>query len=408
MLEVTSGRKPSLPTLSAVIRSMRLLRIVRLAKLFMSRRALMGLEVYFVHKTGMPALVFALVVVYWFFFLANLMACVFIGTANSEGMCRSWVLQLASTDGLSLPDCGATVRLPSEVTVYVSALYFATMTLTTVGYGDIVGMLPIPCGTQQALWISQIFWFLFPKPSIRQTAKTNTEKSIVVVFMLISAFFMATVTGNMVAVLSKHSQGYAREQTFKDKMALADQWLGQHPMPVDTRHRILAWFEQAYFPHESRCTDDGTFLLELPAPLRAAAVEAIVGRDAMAGLLRGVLCADTQVWLMARLIPVTLHALHTLFVVGERPNAVYILVRGQLTVLHRGLVVTLLSAQSSAVCFGGRTVYSSLLGDVAPDASARGGAAGGAAEPVAEGGETRADSGLGPSPRCAPASGKQR
>ena len=111
------------------------------------------------HLTGAPALVFAMVVVYWFFFLANLMACVFIGVAASEGFCSSWVVQLASAPG---KDCGGTLALPDELSTYVTALYFSTMTLTTVGYGDVV-------------------------------AKTALEKSVVVLFMLISAFFMATV-----------------------------------------------------------------------------------------------------------------------------------------------------------------------------------------------------------------------
>lgn len=82
--------------------------------------------------------VFAINVVYWFFFLANIMASIMIGVANAEGRCDSWVLQLASTDAPALPDCGGTALLPSEVTIFTNAIYFATATLTTVGYGDIV------------------------------------------------------------------------------------------------------------------------------------------------------------------------------------------------------------------------------------------------------------------------------
>lgn len=124
--------------------------------------------VFFVHVTGAPVIVFAFNVVYWFFFLANLMACIMIGVANSEGRCDSWVLQLADTAGPTLPDCGGTALLPSEVTIFVNAIYFSTATLTTVGYGDVV-------------------------------AKTNVEKVYVITFMLISAFFMATVTGEAAA-----------------------------------------------------------------------------------------------------------------------------------------------------------------------------------------------------------------
>lgn len=37
-------------------------------------------------------------------------------------------------------------------------------------------------------------------------------------------------------------------------------------------------------------------------------------------------------WLMARLEPIPLHALHTLFIVGEPARSVYFLVRGTLSV----------------------------------------------------------------------------
>lgn len=33
----------------------------------------------------------------------------------------------------------------------------------------------------------------------------------------------------------------------QDKMAQADQWLESHKMPPDVRHRILSYYESAYF-----------------------------------------------------------------------------------------------------------------------------------------------------------------
>lgn len=112
-------------------------------------------------------------------------------------------------------------------------------------------------------------------------------------------------------------------------------------------------------PHENRPSDDESFLIELPAPLRAAAVESIIGSAAIRSSLAGARSAEAStaaspynslarsrhacparaganeeatMWLMAKLEPQTLHALHTLFIVAEPARAVYFLVRGTLSV----------------------------------------------------------------------------
>ena len=130
------------------MRAFRLLRVVRLWKLFLSRRAMLGAEIFMVHQTGTPLIVFGATVVYWFAFLVNLMACSFIFAATSESFCDSWVAQLAVEPSAllsprqlaSLDTCGGALgegmALPSGRDVYINAVYFATATLTTVGFGD--------------------------------------------------------------------------------------------------------------------------------------------------------------------------------------------------------------------------------------------------------------------------------
>lgn len=125
-----------------LIRGMRLLRGVRLWKLFSDRRALLGGEIFLSVQSGTPLLVFAATVVYWFAFLASLFASVYVGVASVEGICDSWVARLgaAVTPGASLSDLIPTrcpgVIMPSPATTYVASLYFATTVLTTNGFGD--------------------------------------------------------------------------------------------------------------------------------------------------------------------------------------------------------------------------------------------------------------------------------
>jgi hypothetical protein len=140
---LATGAPPATHSLLVTaMRAFRLLRVVRLWKLFISRRALLGMEIFVVHQTGTPLIIFGATVVYWFGFLVNLMACVFIFVATAETFCDSWVTQLAvppdasSAVGASLDACGASLDglvLPPGRDIYVTALYFATMTLTTVG-----------------------------------------------------------------------------------------------------------------------------------------------------------------------------------------------------------------------------------------------------------------------------------
>jgi len=294
-----------------ILRALRLLRVVRLWKLFASRRAMLGAEVYIMHWSGSPLVIFALSVVYWFAFLVNLLGCAFILTATVEGMCNSWVAQLASPDDETTALVAAEdvtrlcqtagVVLPRSTSVYVSAVYFACATLTSVGYGDVV-------------------------------AKTDAEKTVVVLFMLIGAFFIATFTGQMVSVLAKHGASYAAESQFKDKMVDADRFVKENELPPAVTRQVLSWVQTAYMPHERKSTWSDELLAELPVPVRAAAIASIAGERALRRALLGSSPATFQ-WLVTRMQRQRVHVGHYLCLEGEPCDCVYFTVSGAIAIL---------------------------------------------------------------------------
>lgn len=83
-------------------------------------------------------------------------------------------------------------------------------------------------------------------------------------------------------------------------------------------------------------------------------MESIIGSSGLRASLEGV-SDEQKMWLSARLEPITLHALHTLFIVAEPASAVYFLVRGTLSVLQGGVVRGCLSGR--ACCFGGKAFH---------------------------------------------------
>jgi voltage-gated potassium channel Kch len=300
----------------AMMRVFRLLRVVRLWKLIRSRRAMLGMEIFVVHQMGTPLVVFAASTVYWFSFMVNIMACVWVFTATLEDFCNSWVVQLAAPPAEDLPaqalrhleTCGGALgeglALPSGRDVYITALYFATMTLTTVGYGDVV-------------------------------AKTQWEKGVAISFMLVGAFFIATFTGQMVAVLQKHGAAQAAELAFKDKMVEADRFVKDNGLPPAVQRQVLRWVQHAYMPHEARFSWRGELLAELPIPVRASAVSYMVGEAALREALRGA-SPDTAAWVAGRMEPRALHTGHFLCLAGEDATELYVSASGSLLVLAPG------------------------------------------------------------------------
>jgi len=299
------------------LRILRLMRVVRLYKLFSSRRAILGAEVLVLQRSGSPLLMFTASVLYWFGFIVNLMACAFIFTATVECFCDSWVNQLAEppVDGALLPLpadgwCGASgsvceatgLQLPSGPSIYVTSLYFSTMTLTTVGYGDIV-------------------------------AKTMAEKLVVILFMLLSAFFVAAFTARIIEVLAKHGEEGQAEQVFKDKMVDADVFVRDYKLGPEEQREVLHWVQAAYMPHEKHGAWRNALLGELPVHMRASAIAHMTDlrHEAFEGISK-----TTWQWMVGRMRPFTLHAGHYVAVEGDECTSLFFTASGALALIASG------------------------------------------------------------------------
>ena len=125
--------------------------------------------------------------------------------AHLEGYENSWLA--------SVEDLGS--RL-DEFETYVAAVYFATATVSTVGFGDV-------------------------------SATTTAERIVATLSMTLGATYYAYLVGSVATLVERFGAAHGRRAAFREKMVELRAFLTRHPdVPRELRARIAAYFADAW------------------------------------------------------------------------------------------------------------------------------------------------------------------
>ncbi|GFV66626.1 potassium voltage-gated channel subfamily H member 8 [Trichonephila clavipes] len=122
---------------------------------------------------------------------------------NSPTRSYGWLNQLANKLGYS------TVNQTDITTAYITALYFTTTSLTSVGFGNVA-------------------------------ANTNAEKVFSILTMLIGALMHAAVFGNVTAIIQRM---YARRSQYHTKLRDLKDFFRLHQISKELKQRMTDYFQ---------------------------------------------------------------------------------------------------------------------------------------------------------------------
>ena len=142
---------------------------------------------------------------------------------------------------------------PSLEVTYTDAIYFSIVTVSSVGYGDIL-------------------------------ATTTEEKSMVVSIIILGAFLYAFVIGNFCAMVEEI--GHDRHQ-FDSKMRSVSEMMKFYRVPWEIEQRAMNFYEFKYSNHT--LYDDEAIMNELPTSLQHTIVlERFAGTIKLVPFFRGI------------------------------------------------------------------------------------------------------------------------
>jgi len=126
---------------------------------------------------------------------------------------------------------------------YMAAFYFATMTITTVGYGDIA-------------------------------ADTTAEQAVASVMMFLGAVFFGYLVSTTTIFLEKVSQGKQELEAYHQKVEVANAFVAARKVPKRLVKKVSRYYSNVW-SKASKLREEGQILQELPFPLRASLAEHI-------------------------------------------------------------------------------------------------------------------------------------
>jgi hypothetical protein len=200
------------------LRLLRLLRVVRLLKIFQqwSEKSWTNSGYLRIQKF----LIIILLAIHW-------IACLWFFTAYLDRFPPdSWVVR-------------AGIETADNFTQYLRSLYWAIVTMTTVGYGDI-------------------------------TPFRNTEYILSIVVILLGASTYAFMIGNIASLISKLDSA---KISFWNRIEAANKYLRYKKVPEDLNERIRKYYEYTWAKHRGLIQD--LFLADLPDSLRLEALQYI-------------------------------------------------------------------------------------------------------------------------------------
>lgn len=233
--------------LTQVMRMLRLVRFFKLMQLLMSD-ALNVASVTVKRAMGGNMVLFQSVnIVILYALTAHIMACAWYFTAALEDSFPGWPLvdgQFQSCLDGEESDAPVTwltkegVLCASNGVKYTAAFYFATMTITTVGYGDISG-------------------------------DTTAEQAVCSVMMFIGAVFFGYLVSTTTVFLEKLAQGKQELEAYHDKVEILDDWVATRNIPRRLIMKVRSFYSIVW-SRAANLQNERKILQELPFPLRAA------------------------------------------------------------------------------------------------------------------------------------------
>ncbi|OMJ86016.1 hypothetical protein SteCoe_12516 [Stentor coeruleus] len=212
-------RAPKILRLVKIFRFMRILKLMRLTKL---KRILMKIEDYIASNALATAFVFLrlLAVV---FFIAHWTACwwFFIGNQDSAIYSTTWITTAKIID-------------KTYATQYITSLYWAFTTMTTVGYGDI-------------------------------TPYTINEKIYAMFTMILACGVFAYTVGSIGSLVSKQN---AVENAYREQIVAVNRYMKKKNLPYDLQFRVRRYLEYVWENKKKNNMDEKQILSLLSEPLR--------------------------------------------------------------------------------------------------------------------------------------------
>lgn len=178
-----------------------------------------------------------------FLLLINTCASLFIATARFEPFQHSWLAADRFGDGDGDPtganDPTETADFAdlSKWDVYVAAVYWATATVSTVGYGDVA-------------------------------AVTLPERLVATAVMIVGSTWFAYLVGAIAALVNSHGAAAIRRAAYREKMIALRCFLDRHPsVPKTLRTRLVTFFSDTWI-RKMKTNNDRALLNDLPEALR--------------------------------------------------------------------------------------------------------------------------------------------
>lgn len=272
---------------NASFKYLRLLRLIKLTRMYRLRRLIQGLHYKF------PTSVFIITcmeLVMTMFLAAHWLCCIWYRVGYDK---EGWVH--SSNAGL-MDEFGLPLGKHQEIYEWVTALYWAITTMTTIGYGDI-------------------------------SATTQAERGVACIVMIMGCGFFAWSTGTITSVLTTKAACKVR---FSDKLEELAEFMGARALSPELRAKIRCFY-MLKFP-TMKIFDEEGILEDLPGGL-ANQVRVELFRDVVQKcVLFQSMDAMTRNEICIRLISEYKTEGIQLTWQGEIPDALYIVRFGSVTV----------------------------------------------------------------------------
>ena len=202
-----------------LIRALRLIRLLKLARLLKLGKFIKSVEEWLQIS---PAAFKLLRLVLQVTFIAHLLACFwfFMSTSEEEVHAANWWNTIDYLVDANVED------------YYISSLYWAFTTMTTVGYGDL-------------------------------TPQTGTERTYSIIVMILGATVFGYIVGNVSQMVGRLDVGAVRQ---REQLARIKNYMIEQDLPRHMRVRIERFFE--FYYQRTSIFDETRILRDLPPVLR--------------------------------------------------------------------------------------------------------------------------------------------